>query len=168
MVAYVQLSNFWWCTHNGWSCSSRCGWRFISSVSLYSTRTWRRLKRCTLWLVPALIASVPLLTNTYGLSPGGNARYIYAANKSSVAFIERLALWDGPAMFMLIATSIAMVVMVIALAGRVYRISRYEPISEGDQFWKALKQLLPLAIFPIVFFFFEIPVFIFHVYATQH
>ena len=101
-------------------------------------------------LAPFVIAVVPLLTHSYGLSSDGALCYIYA--NTSVAFIERLALWDGPAMFMLIVASIAMVVMVIALAGRVYRISRYEPISEGDQFWKALKQLLPLATFPNFFF----------------
>eukprot|EP00731_Ephydatia_muelleri_P036461 Em0259g4a len=61
-------------------------------------------------LIPALIAIVPLVTHAYGLSPGGNGCYIYA--NTSVAFIERLALWDGPTMLMLIAASTAMVVMV--------------------------------------------------------
>ena len=93
-------------------------------------------------LVPALIAIVPLITHTYGLSPGGNICYIYA--NTSVAFIERLALWDGPAMLMLIAVSTAMVAMVIKLASQVCRRSmQYEPITDGDQFWKVLKQLLP-------------------------
>ncbi|KAL5509162.1 hypothetical protein EMCRGX_G004474 [Ephydatia muelleri] len=68
-------------------------------------------------LVPALIAIVPLITHTYGLSPGGNACYIYA--NTSVAFMERLALWDGPAMLMLIAASTAMVVMVTKLTSQV-------------------------------------------------
>eukprot|EP00731_Ephydatia_muelleri_P033220 Em0026g40a len=92
-------------------------------------------------LVPAVIAAVPL----------------------------RLALWDGPAMLMLIAASAAMVVMVIKLAiqvcGRRYA---YEPITDGDQYWKAVKQLLPLATFPILFFIFEIPVLMFHVYTSQN
>eukprot|EP00731_Ephydatia_muelleri_P013171 Em0007g481a len=117
-------------------------------------------------LIPALIAIVPLVTHAYGLSPGGNICYIYA--NTSVAFIERLALWDGPAMLMLIAVSTAMVAMVIKLASQVCRRSKYEPITDGDQFWKALKQLLPLATFPLMFFIFEIPVFLYHVYTTQH
>ena len=116
-------------------------------------------------LVPALIAIVPLVTYAYGLSPVGEYCYIYA--NTSVAFIERLALWDGPAMLMLIAVSTAMVAMVIKLASQVCRRSEYEPI-DGDQFWKALKQLLPLATFPLLFFIFEIPVFLYHVYTTQH
>ena len=117
-------------------------------------------------LVPAVIAIVPLVTHSYGLNSGGNICYIYA--NTSVAFIERLALWDGPAMLMLIAASIAMVVMVIKLAGQVSRRSTFEPIADGDQFWKALKQLLPLAAFPLLFFIFEIPVLIFHLYTTQY
>ena len=122
-------------------------------------------------LVPALIAAVPLATHTYGLSPGGNTCYIYAANGSEVvAFVEKLSLWDGPAMLILIAASIAMVVMVITLASQVYRRSKYEPITgtDGDQFTKALKQLLPLAIFPMLFFIFEISVFSFHVYKMKY
>ena len=111
-------------------------------------------------LVPALIAIVPLITHAYGLIPGSNTCYIYA--NTSVAFIEWLALWDGPAMFMLIAASTAMVVMVTKLTSQVCRISKYEPITDGDQFTKALKQLLPLAAFPMLFFIFEIPVFILH------
>ena len=117
-------------------------------------------------LVPALIAIVPLITHTYGLSPGGNACYIYA--NTSVAFMERLALWDGPAMLMLIAASTAMVVMVTKLTSQVCRRSKYEPITDGDQFTKALKQLLPLAAFPMLFFIFEIPVFILHIYTIQY
>ena len=117
-------------------------------------------------LVPALIAIVPLVTHAYGLNSVGEYCYIYA--NTSVAFIERLALWDGPAMLMLIAASIAMVVMVIKLASQVCRRSEYEPITDGDQFWKALKQLLPLAAFPMLYLIFEIPVFLYHVYTTQN
>lgn len=61
----------------------------------------------------------------------------------------------------------AMIVMVIKLATQVCRRSNYEEITGGDQFWKALKQLLPLAAFPMLFAIFEIPVLLFHVYATQ-
>ena len=71
-------------------------------------------------------------------------------------------------MLMLIAASTAMVVMVIILASQMHRRSKYEQITDGDQFLKALNQLLPLAAFPIFFFIFEIPVFIFHLYTTQY
>ena len=116
-------------------------------------------------LVPAGIACIPLITKTYGHSPDGTYCYIYAED-GDVASIERFAIWDGPTMFILLAASIAMVVMVIKLTGKVCLRSKYEPITDGDRFWKALKQLLPLAAFPILFLVFEIPIFIFHVYAT--
>ena len=111
-------------------------------------------------LVPAVIAVLPFATHTYGLSPDGTLCYIYAKNVA--AFIERFALWDGPAIVILLAASTAMLVMVIVLAYRACLRIRYEKITAGNQYWKALKQLLPLAAFPILFFILEIPVFIFH------
>ena len=118
-------------------------------------------------LVPALIAAVPLVTHTYGLSPDGAICNIYA--NTSVAFIERLTLWDGPAMFILLAASTAMLVMVIKLASRICcRLSSTgnARITGGDKFMKALKHLLPLAAFPILFLVFVIPVLIFHIYVA--
>ena len=115
-------------------------------------------------LVPAVIACIPLITNSYERSPDGTYCFMYA--EDDIAFIERFALWDGPAVIILLAASTAMVVMLIKLIGSVCLRSKYVPITDGDQYWKALKQLLPLAAFPILFLIFEIPVFIFHVYAT--
>ncbi|KAL5510487.1 hypothetical protein EMCRGX_G006041 [Ephydatia muelleri] len=147
-------------------------YQVLSALVMASMDATQNLKKLevlyvvTSLLVPALIAIVPLVTHSYGRSPDGNICYIYA--NTSVAFIERLALWDGPAMVTLTAASIAMTVMVIKLASQVCRRSKYELITEGDQFWTALKQLLPLAIFPMLFFIFEIPVLIFHIHATQN
>ena len=61
------------------------------------------------------------------------------------------------------SASTAMVVLVIKLASQVYRRSKYELITDGDQFSNALKQPLPLAIIPLLFFIFEIPVFTFQI-----
>ena len=108
-----------------------------------------------------MIAAVPLITNTYGLNQDGTYCHIYT--KADAAFIERLALWDGPAMAILLAASSAMVVVVIKLIGTICLRSKYEATTNGDRFWKAVKHLLPLAAFPIMFFLFEIPVLIFHI-----
>ena len=117
-------------------------------------------------LVPAVVASVPLATNSYAPSPESTyVCYIYAKNE--VAFLESLVLWDGPALIVLLVASAAMVVMVIKLACRVRSRSQYEPITDGDQFWLALKHLLPLAAFPILFFVFDIPLVMFHIYVAQ-
>ena len=119
-------------------------------------------------LVPILIAAVPLITHSYGYSSVDGC-YIpaYAGNVTlNNAIIERFALWDGPAMVILLVLSITMAVMVIKLGGRVYGRLQYEQITDGDQFSKALKQLLPLAAFPILFFLFIIPVFIYDFYYS--
>ena len=61
-----------------------------------------------------------------------------------------------------------MVVLVIKLTSLVCQRSNYEPITaEDDRFRKAIKQLLPLAAFPILFFIFEIPLLIFHIYVAK-
>lgn len=122
--------------------------------------------------IPSVVAALPLVivTNTYGLAPRGGCYILGSSNDSRsqyIALIERLALWDGPAMAILLAASAAMVAMVIKLACRVCSRLRYEPISDGDQYWKALKQLLPLSAFPILFFVLKIPELILDIYVAR-
>ena len=130
---------------------------------------WKKLEVLyvvTSLLVPTIIAAVPLVTSSYGPSADGVICNIYANNSS--APIERYALWDGPAMLILSVASTAMVVMVIKLTCQVRIRSTYKSITDNDKFWSALKQLLPLAAFPILFFLFEIPVLSFHIYITEN
>lgn len=123
-------------------------------------------------LVPAFVAAIPLITHTYGSGPLGSVCYIFVSNDSNnVAFIERIALWDGPALVILLVASISMAVMVTRLALRVCSKSGWsESYAQGDhdQFWKALKHLMPLAVFPVLFFVFVIPglIFDFHTALT--
>lgn len=119
-------------------------------------------------LVPVIIAIIPLVTQSYGLNPSSGVCYIYN-NETSVKLIERIALWECPAMFMLLAMSIAMVVIVIKLARQLSRQrSKYESITDDDQFMIALKQILPLAAFPMLFFICEVPVLIVDVYSIEY
>ena len=114
-------------------------------------------------LVPSMVASVPLVTHSYGNSP--LSCYIYSDNDSyHIAAIERLSLWNVPALAILSAVSVCMIVMVIKLAHAVYRRQRFDGIAESDQFGEALKQLLPLAAFPILFFIFTIPSLVYGIY----
>lgn len=115
-------------------------------------------------LVPSLIASVPLITGSYGYSPLGC--YIHGTNGTAykMAAIERISLWNAPALAILLAASTAMVVMVIKLAQRVYLRRQFDTTLDGDQYWTALKQLLPLAAFPILFFVFVIPSLVYGTY----
>ena len=130
---------------------------FYFAVLQKNLKKFEVLYVVTSLLIPALIAAIPLTTRTYGLNKLG---FCFLNDTARVAIIERFSLWYGPALLILLALSIAMVVMVITLARRVYSRSKYEPITEGDQFWTAVKQLLPLSAFPILFFIFLIPVFI--------
>ena len=104
-------------------------------------------------ILPAVMAAVPLITRSYGYSPVDGCYLPAYANNITIktAIIERFVLWDGPAMVILLVLSIAMVC---------WRL-KHEPSTGGDQFWKALKQLLPLAAFPALFLLFIIPVFIY-------
>ena len=116
-------------------------------------------------LVPAAIAAVPLTTHSYRLSPYNSYCYIENSSSGQVELIENLALWDLPAMVILVVLSIGMVVIVIKLAHRACWRSKYEPITEGDHdlFQKALNQLLPLAAFPTLFFVCIIPELTLHI-----
>ena len=119
-------------------------------------------------LVPAVIASVPLITHSYGYSlvDGCYLPAYFNGTYLIDAVIETVALWDGPAIVILLASSIAMVVMVIKLAHSVCWRLKYEAITDDDQYWNALKQLLPLAAFPILFFIFILPVSVYDVYYS--
>eukprot|EP00731_Ephydatia_muelleri_P010176 Em0005g762a len=112
-------------------------------------------------IVPAVIASVPLVTSTYGpmrVTRTSSLCYIFGNETKDIAAVERLVLWDVPALITLFAASIAMISMVLKLTNKVCRSRlKYTSLDEGDQFSKALRHLIPLAAFPILFFVFIIP-----------
>ena len=130
---------------------------------------YKNLKKLEILYVvtsPAVIATVPLITKSYHINPLGC--YIFDANgTNSAAKIEWFALWNIPALIILLVASIAMVIMVINMAYKVCLRLKTEGITDGDQYWKALKQLLPLAAFPILFFLFVIPGFVYSVYEAE-
>ena len=121
-------------------------------------------------LVPVLVCAIPLVTHTYGFSPvDGCYIPIYEKNNTvelKVSVAEKFALLDAPAMAFLLVASIAMVIMIIKLSYWVCRRMKYEPITGGDQFREALKQVLPLAAFPIIFLIFIIPVLVYDIYYS--
>ena len=122
-------------------------------------------------LVPAAFAGAALGINSYGLGEFGCWIYVTCRNSSDSSFrnlfLERLILWDGPAMAILLIASAAMVVILIKLSCKMCQQRKYKPVNNGGQFCKALKQLLPLAAFPLLFYAFIIPQFAFHVYQFE-
>lgn len=115
-------------------------------------------------LTPAVLAAIPVITHTYGLSGSWCWKQNWKDNCPSdvldVGVIEQFSLYYGPSMAILTFTSLAMVAMVIILLRRVYtkRILY-------DQNWNALRQLLPLTAFPTLFFVLTIPPFINRLYG---
>ena len=104
-------------------------------------------------LIPAVIACVPLITKHYAVNLVSRRCYI-----NQHELVERILLWYAPAMVILLTLSIAMVVMVTKLLHKVCSKLKYEVLTDGDQFWMALKQLIPLAAYPILFLVFIVPV----------
>ena len=141
---------------------------FCFAILHKNLKKFEVLYAVTSLLVPIVIAAVPLITHSYGYSTVDGCYIPARAGNGTLnnAIVERFALWDGPAMVILLVLSITMAVMVTKLGGRVYGRLQYEQITDGDQFSKALKQLLPLAAFPILFFLFIIPVFIYDFYYS--
>lgn len=113
-------------------------------------------------IVPAVIAAVPLITQSYRIEPLGC--YISDANGTdSAADVELFALWNVPALILLSAASVAMVVMVTSIFRKVCHRQNHEPLIHSDPYWKVLRHLLPLAAFPVLFFIFVIPVLVFDI-----
>ena len=114
-------------------------------------------------LIPAVIAAVPFATHTYGLSGSWCWIEEWKNNCTNdtvrVGVIEEFTLWYGPSMLSLIAASLAMLLMLIVLLYRV----RVHKAVEYSANWRAFKQILPLAAYPIIFFLFLLPPFIYRV-----
>eukprot|EP00731_Ephydatia_muelleri_P013111 Em0007g421a len=85
-------------------------------------------------LVPFTIAVVPLITHSYGFSKiDGCSIPAYSANNTlwlRIAAIERFSLLEGPAQCILLASSSAMIVMVIKLGHNFCRRRKYEKYEE--------------------------------------
>lgn len=136
---------------------------FCFAVFYRNLKKLEALYVVTSLLLPAGIASVPLATHSYVLSSSGRC-YIYTLNEThdthgTIVLVEKFVLWDGPAFVILLAASVVMVAVVAKLAKRVCKRvgTSYEPVTDGDQYWNALKQILPLAAFPLLFLVFIIP-----------
>lgn len=112
-------------------------------------------------LIPAVIAAIPFISHSYTSSG-----YCYLKDNRA---IEMVALWNAPAMILLFLASTAMVVMVVKLACTAMNLkAKYVEMTRDDQNWRALKQLLPLAAFPVLFFVFMAPVFVINVNNLVH
>ena len=143
---------------------------FCFAVFLKNLKKFEPLYVVTSLLVPAGIALVPLLTKTYGLAGSwcwiADWKNNCDANPLVEGATEQFALWYGPAMVLLGLSATAMITMVTVMACRICMHST--TTFARDNNWKALKQLLPLAIYPMLFLFFITTPFINRLYGIWH
>lgn len=113
-------------------------------------------------IVSCLAAGVPFATHSYGLSGSwcwieDNVDNCAKERKDIKGIIEQFAIWFGPSTVILLITGVAMIVMLVVLAKRSRLRSENANYVRGhNQIRRALKQLLPLAAYPILFCFFNV------------
>ena len=110
-------------------------------------------------LVPLLIACIPFITKSYGLAGAWcyirNWKDDCATEKYTVGIAEQFALFYAPIMLCLVANTVSVFVMAVVMVRRAYL--RVGPesqalLAERDRKKQALKQLLPLLAYPIIYF----------------
>ena len=143
---------------------------FCFAVFLKNLKKFEPLYVVTSLLVPAVIAAVPLATKAYGLAGSwcwiADRKNNCAATPLVEGTTEQFALWYGPSMVLLALSATAMITMVTVVVWRICMHST--TMFARDNNWKALKQLLPLAIYPMLFLFFLTTPFIYRLYGIWH
>uniref|UniRef100_A0A1X7TH39 G-protein coupled receptors family 2 profile 2 domain-containing protein n=1 Tax=Amphimedon queenslandica TaxID=400682 RepID=A0A1X7TH39_AMPQE len=103
------------------------------------------------WAFPILIAWIPFIHHDYGIS--GSWCWIRLYNNdcslNKEGMIEMYALWYGELFVTLILNNVALVIISITLCKRAYQ------KTMSLDYRKALKQTLPLLIYPITYQFFS-------------
>ena len=124
-------------------------------------------------LISAIFSIVPLITDvSYGFN--GVTCWIRVRNencssyrRTDIEIIEQFTLWYGPSTTLLVIESTVLLIMVAILVCRYRRRIKYsgESVNHEDQNWKAAKQLLPLAVYPMLFCVLIIPPIVFNAYT---
>ena len=109
-------------------------------------------------LVPLLFDWIPFIHNSYGVSGAWCYIRSWEDNCATVKYIEgiaeQFALFYGPASVFLTLNTIAVVIMFAVSLRRVCKNSEAEnePLNDKNQYFKVMKQLLPLLAYPIIYF----------------
>lgn len=121
--------------------------------------------------VSALIASIPMIFRWYrDYADQKNNFYCFVFSTASNGTyrtslsVPMIIMWDVPAMALLLAVSVATTLILMKLSTKACMKKQYLLLPDGGQFGKALKQLLPLSAFPVLFFAFMVPVLVLDVY----
>ena len=130
---------------------------------------------CSL-LVPLALAIVPFITSSYGPAEvwcwiqnwkSENNTNNTNMSRDFTGDVEQFVLLYGPAFAILVACSGAAIAMGLILACRAFN-NVAMPITSGQQqHQQLLKQLLPIIVYPILFFLFFLVPFTNRIYTTQ-
>ena len=105
---------------------------------------------------PLLIACIPFINDSYGYVGAWctiRSKNECTNEKYTAGIIEQFTLYYGPALCLLIVNIAAIGIMFAVMVYRAYKSNRYQPLlMDRDQKLKALKQLLPLLAYPIIYF----------------
>ena len=152
---------------------------FCYIVFLKSMKKLEWLYVSSSFIVPILFNWIPFIHNIYGMSGAWCFIRSWKDNCATVKYIEgiveQFVLFYGPATVLLTLNIIAVVTIFAVLLRRVCKNNEsqtenyYKPLRDKNQYVKAIKQLLPLLAYPIiysVFFIFPLANRIFM--ATSH
>ena len=109
-------------------------------------------------LLPIIPSCIPFIYHFYGIA--GAWCWIQAwhndcpSERYKNGIIEQFTLWYGPLFFSLVLCLIAVTTIVLVLVGRacLRQQNEAEPLIAENRNKKALKELLPLLVYPIIFF----------------
>lgn len=123
-------------------------------------------------VIPVAVAAIPHLTQSYGRAGAWCWIRDWVDNCPSEIFavgnVETFALWYGPAVFLLTIDSLAMVMTGTVLACRARGNGPPDRLHSSNVAHKnALKQMLPLIAYPIVFFAFVAQMLAFRLYSAR-
>ena len=119
--------------------------------------------------LPLLFVWVPFVNNSFGLSGAWcwikNWKNDSIEHKILDGVIEQFSLWYGPAMLCSIADTLAIIIIISHLVC-CRPSSDQEPLLNQGQRKKALKELLPLLVYPIIFCVVLIPAMVNRIYGA--
>lgn len=144
---------------------------FWYAVCFKNLRRMEKFYLVTSLLLPSAIAAIPLSTGNYGTESicwitfkKWNGSIGSMCYPDELGIVEEFTLWVGPAFLLLLAVSVALVVMVTILTCRV---CKNEGVMIRPQ-RTALIQILPLAAYPITLCILLVPIMVFRIHYAYH
>ena len=138
---------------------------YISAVYLKNFEKWEIVYIAISLSIPGIIASIPLITEYYGLAGGWCWIRDYKNNcvgeKDTFGIVQQFTLWYGPLFVSLVICLIAALIVTIKYycwrhCTCCHKTELQPPNINENANNTAVKELLPLLLYPIIFFLFAL------------